>query len=188
MRTGFVVVCAVSMAAVAAACGGAPAKPAKPPAPVARPIADVATLSGTWRATDIDGWTYELAIAPGTYKQTVQRTTLGACTQSGTLDTYEKAYGQKYVSPEEQRRLYETGGAEYGGAPPAGPAPGTVLALVLSLQTNQCNPDYGGAQLIMLASDFDGDGFTLRTTGGWGAEESHRYQRVVATPAPATAK
>jgi len=165
-----------------AACGGPPKKPEIKPQP--RPIA-VADLDGEWRSTDIDGWTYELAIHGPKYQQTINRTSGGPCVQQGTLQSYEALYGAPYVPPHaEQEAAVAYGGATYGG--PAA-APHTLIALILTLEQNACNPDYAGAQLIVVASEFDGDRITLRTGAGYGgAEESHRYERFVATPvAPA---
>jgi len=177
----------VAVAALAVACGGGGTKaPVKPAEPVALPIAGLATLDGDWHATDVDGWGYDLTIKAGTFNQTIQRTTgsLGPCTQKGTLQDYQQAYGSPYVSPEEQRAMY--GGDPYAGQAAAPPA-GTRLALVMTYENNACNPDYQGGQMVMLASEYDGDRVTLRTASGWGgAEESHRYERVVApvTAAP----
>jgi hypothetical protein len=167
-----------------AACGGAPAVAVKPPPPPPQPISSLAVLEGNWRATDIDGWTYELVLRGGTFQQTIRRTTGGPCTQKGKLDTFEKLYGQPYVSPEQQRWMYEQGGAAYGAAQPPGPPAGTVLALVLTLDENTCNPDYyQGTQLIVLVSDVHTRDFTMRLGVGFGAEESHVYETNEPPPA-----
>ena len=172
-------------AAVAAlvGCGGS-SKPLKPVAPPARPIA-VTDLDGAWLGSDIDGWSYALTVKGEAYEQTISRTTGGACTQKGTLQTYEKAYGSPYVAPNANAGtvMEGYGGETYGAAPAAA---NTTLALVLTLVKNECNPDYTGAQLIVLAHEYDGDHVTLRSGVGYGgAEESHRYARFIqkaATP------
>src|SRR4029079_753377 len=111
---------------------------------------------------------------------------LGPCTQKGTLQDYQQAYGSPYVSPEEQRAMY--GGDPYAGQATA-PAKGTLLALVMTYDDNACNSDYQGGQMVVLAFDYDGDRITIRTATGWGgAEESHRYERVVPPPAPGAKK
>lgn len=168
---------------MAVACGGGGTKtPEQPVEPPAQPIAGLATLDGDWHATDVDGWGYDLTIKAGTFNQTIQRTTGGPCSQKGTLQDYQQAYGTPYVSPEEQRAMY--GGDPYAGQA-AAPPEGTRLALVLTYEDNACNRDYQGGQMVMLASEYDGDRVTLRTATGWGgAEESHRYERVVAPVTP----
>lgn len=164
------------------ACGGARPKPAPPP-PAPLPL-HAEDLRGDWRAADLDGWTYDLQIGGDGFRQVVHRTAGGACTQTGTLQPYEQAYGAPYVPPGQAGDEYA--GLAYGGATYGGPA--TRVALVLTLEQNDCNPDYayGGAQLIVIASDFDGSHVTLRLASGWGGpEETHRYEQV---PAPAPGK
>jgi hypothetical protein len=175
----------VAIAVALAGCSG-PGKPAPVTPPVARPIA-AADLQGAWRATDVDGWIYELSVRGETYLQTIRRTAGGPCVQKGTLIAYDKAYGSPYVAP--NRGGDPGGGDGYGGTTYG--APRTVLAFVLTLEQNQCNADYTGAQLVVLAQDFDGERITLRSgVGSGGAEESHRYERYLpaAAPAPATGK
>jgi hypothetical protein len=165
----------VPAVAVVFAC--APMHPTRAPVaakPPAQPIAGPAVLEGEWRATDLDGWIYELSLHGEKYVQVIRRTTGGPCTQNGTLQSYETAYGQPYV-PYDPTGM-GGGGDGYGGATYG--APKTTLALVLTLQDNGCNPDYTGAQLVVLASDYAGDAITLRTGVGYGgAEESRRYER-----------
>jgi hypothetical protein len=169
------------------ACGGAPAVTTKPEPPKPQPIQSLAQLEGEWQAQDIDGWYYDLSLRGGTFAQTIRKGAGGTCTQKGKLETFEKMYGQPYMSPEQQRWMYQEGGASYGGAPP-GPPPGTVLALVLTLDENTCNPDfYQGMQLVVLVQDFHTLDFTMRLGVGFGgAEESHRYESHV--PPPSRAK
>jgi hypothetical protein len=158
-------------------CGGSPKGPTTVPPPPAKPIV-AADLQGDWTATDIDGWTYALSIDSEAYSQTITRTTGGPCIQKGTLQTYEKAYGSPYVAPPTGMGMEPYGGATYGAASAAN----TTLALVLTLVTNECNPDYTGAQLVVLAHQFDGENVTLRSGVGYGgAEESRRYQRMIPT-------
>jgi hypothetical protein len=161
-------------------CGGSPKAPTTVPPPPAKPIV-AADLEGEWTATDIDGWTYALSVHGEAYVQTITRINGGPCAQKGMLQTYEKAYGSPYVAPPTGMEMESYGGATYGAAPAAN----TTLALVLTLVTNECNPDYTGAQLVVLAHQYDGEHVTLRSGVGYGgAEESRRYQRSIPTPAP----
>lgn len=178
----------MAIAGLAACGGGAPKPPDKPVEVVPQQLPGIATLAGAWHSTDIDGWGYDLTLTADKFTQTIARTSGGPCKQSGTLQDYQQAYGSPYVTAEENRAAF--GGDAYGGKP-AGPPPGTRLALVMTYETNECNADFSGAQMIGLAFDYDGSAFTLRFASNWGtAEESHRYTRVVAPAgtAPTEAK
>jgi hypothetical protein len=163
----------IVIVAAATACGSKQNAKSPPPEPD-RPIAGIADLVGDWKATDTDGWTYQLAIAgDGAYSQTIDR---GAdqktCVQKGKLQGFKEVWGQDY-----DPRNFGYGGGGYGGASYGGG--GTVLALVLTIEDNKCNPDYTGAQLITLASNFTGGSIVLRTGQPGGAQETHQYYRVV---------
>ena len=153
------------------ACSGSAAKTKPEPPRPAKPIAGLADLEGAWRATDIDGWTFDLTIRAGELVQTVQRPDLGPCVQKGTVKGFEDVFGHPYDP------------AQFGGTTYAAVNDGTVFAFVVTLAENACNADYSGAQLITLASDYHGDDITLRTgVGHGGAEETRTYQRIVTLP------
>ena len=154
------------------ACGGShPATPTPPPPP--RPIAGLSELEGQWRAADPDGWTFDLSIKAGAFEQTISRGEQGPCKQKGTVQAFQDVFHQPFDP------------AQYGGATYGTPTDGTVLALVVTLAENACNPDYTGGQLITLASAYHGDDVTLRMGVGYGgAEETRQYKRA-APAAPA---
>jgi hypothetical protein len=164
----------------AAACGPKQPSSGKPVAPPDRPIGGLADLAGDWTATDEDGWTYRLTIgADGTYAQSIERTELGPCKQKGRFQSFKEAWGRDY-DPAMFRGDY--GGTSYGGTSYGGG--GVHLALILTIEDNQCNPDFSGAQMMAMASHFTGDGVELRVGIFGGAQETNAYKRVVAPAAP----
>jgi hypothetical protein len=168
---------AVAVAVLASACG--PSAPPKPPVPDPPQPLSAADVAGQWTATDADGWTYTLAITSTRYEQSIERgAPLGPCVQKGSLAPYESAYGAPYVPPSGDRSGFAGGGGEYGGAGYGGGAV-TKIAFVLTLEENTCNPDFAGAQLVLIASDYHAASILLRANQGYAGsvEESHVYWR-----------
>ena len=145
------------------ACSG-PAKPVAPTLPPTKPVTALADLAGTWQATDLDGWTYEMKLDGETFAQTIGRTAGGPCAQRGKVQPFETAFGQPY-NP-----------VNFGGKPDADAG---AFAFALLLEDNECSRDFQGMHLVTLATEFTGDAVTLRTMVGWGGpQETRRYTRV----------